>query len=393
VLLLLALLTQAEEKRKVAPLFTVALEHEFPDAAAAFEEARGLLLEHYYSSSLTEEALYWAAIEGMLRHISPPGNPELGKIWQPADYSKVRDSLKGVKVSVGIKSSFNQKDGSLTVTGVEPTSPADGLLQANDRIMRIDDQPLSGKSVSDVNSLLQGEIGTKVSLKIIRDIKIFEVQLERSEFHTQQFVCLPVDAKIWLCELRTITATTSADVAEQLALAREANVTGLVLDLRNNVGGVFLEALRTVELFLGEKTVMLRTLKKADNLQNYVSTTEEPYDFDIAILANENTASSAEIIVAGLQDAGATVVGKKTYGKGVFEQTFALENKFRLKFIIGTMYSPKGKSWQSKGILPDYAVDQKPAVVKTLRQLPVSQRLSKDVSLITAVKLLRRSHN
>jgi len=120
ILIFAASTAYAEDNTKLEPLFPVALNHTFPDSKDTFEEVKKLILENYYSDEISEDALYWAAIEGMLRRISPPENKELAKIWTPEEYTKILDSLKGEQVSIGIKTSFNAGDGSLTVNEILP---------------------------------------------------------------------------------------------------------------------------------------------------------------------------------------------------------------------------------------------------------------------------------
>ena len=137
--------------------------------------------------------------------------------------------------------------------------------------------------------------------------------------------------------------------------------------LERYTGGVFAEALRTAELFLPAKSIILRTLQQEANLQNYISSNPSPFDFDLAILVNQKTASSAEILAGALQDHGkGVVIGTKTFGKGVIEKTFTLENEFRVKFITAAMLTPKGRSWDAKGILPDFLVEQDEKILKSL---------------------------
>ena len=140
-----------------------------------------------------------------------------------------------------------------------------------------------------------------------------------------------------------------------------------------------------------EKTVLLRTSSRADPAQNYVSSNKNPFVFDIVIMVNGKTASSCEIIVGSLQDnKKALIIGTKTFGKGVFEKTFTLENEFRVKFISGTMHTPRNRPWQSTGIVPDFAVKQDAKTFTALRKLTPSERLRKDVYLITGHKLLNK---
>ena len=114
-------------------------------------------MEHYYTGSLTEESLYWAAIAGMLRHVSPPKNPRHATLWTEAQCEHLLHALRGQRHSVGIKTRFSPKDGSLTVTAINPGSPADGKLKLHDRIMRIDGKPLKGRSSAQIKAILERE--------------------------------------------------------------------------------------------------------------------------------------------------------------------------------------------------------------------------------------------
>ena len=372
-------------------LFPVALEHSFGQPARTFDEVRSLILKNYYTEELSEEALYWAAIEGMLRYISPPETPRLGKIWTAEAYEQVRQSLNGVQVSIGVKSTFNPRDGSLTVTRVLPGGPAESILQPYDRILRIDDEPLKGTSVDEVNALFKGEEGSDVTLTINRDVKVFEITLERREVELPPIGVTHLGDSTALIVLKRFTKGLSADLDETVTELGENGVDDLILDVRNNGGGVFIEALRTAELFLPAKTVLLKTVQKQDRVKNYISANESPHEFDMVVLANEKTGSSAELFCCALRDNGrALLVGSKTYGKGVFEKTFALANDCRVKFITGAMFSPRGRSWQGEGVLPDFFVEQTPKAVAALRALSASDQLRKDLALTTAYKLLKR---
>ena len=195
---------------------------------------------------------------------------------------------------------------------------------------------------------------------------------------------------IALVEIKQFTADLSKQLKDELTQLQQDGFQKLIIDLRNNPGGIFVESLRVVELFLPEKSILLRTYQQEQKLQNYVSSNLQPFEFDLAVLVNHNTASSAEIVASGLQEHGkALVIGTKTYGKGVFEKTFKLDNGFHVKFITGAMYSPKGMSWQDKGVTPDFLVEQDDKTVEALLTMDIGQRFRKDVALITAYKLLK----
>jgi len=380
----------AEEQTTLKPLFPVRLEHEFPKSKKTFEEVRNLILKHYYSEDISEDALYWAAIQGMLRHISPPQSPGLSKIWTAEEYEKILLSRQGNQVSIGIKSSFNPNEGRLTITEVLPNSPAEFILKPLDHILRIDAQLLKGKTLQELNALLDGQKGTEVALTVNRDIKVFDVTLKRRKFLTENLFISRLTDTIALVEIKQFTAKLSEKLKDELTQLKQDGFQKLIIDLRNNPGGVFGESLRIVELLLPEKSILLRTYQQEKKLQNYVSANTKPVEFDIAILVNHNTASSAEIVASALQEhKKALIIGTKTYGKGVFEKTFKLHNDFHVKFITGAMYSPKGISWQDKGVKPDFLVDQDDKTLAALSKMEIEQRFRKDVAMITAYKLLK----
>jgi len=380
----------ASEGEKQKPLFSVSIDHEFVDAKKSFEEAMQLILDNYYTASINETDLYWAALKGMLRHLSPPEHPELGKVWTPAQYDKIYNSLKGVSVSIGIKSSFNATDGSLTVTEVLEGSPAESILFPNDRILRIDGHALKSKSIKEIDALLEGEVGTKVTLTVVRDVNVFDLIIKRKKFKTRNLiVSLLPSGETALLEIKKITSEISSELRDELHQLKAKNINKLILDLRNNTGGVFMESLKIAELFIPNKRVLLRTLKRSNTPQNYISSNDDPFEFNIVVLVNKKTASSCEIVAAALQDnKKAVIVGSKTYGKAVFEKTFKLENDYRVKFISGAMYTPLGKSWQSKGLTPDFTVEQTEKNYLRLLKRPLDQRLKTDSYLITAGKIL-----
>ncbi len=382
----------ADEKTTYTPLFQVQIDHKFPKPDKTFEEVKKLILENYYSDKITEKALYWAAINGMLRHISPPEKPELARIWTPMEYEKILRSLNGIEVSIGIKCSFNPNEGSLTVTEILPDSPSENILKPLDRILRIDSQQLKGKSLDEVNALIKGKEGSEVTLTVNRDINIFDITLKRRKFETQSLIISRLTDTVALVEIKRFTTDISKKLKNELKQLKDEGFKGLIIDLRNNGGGVFMEALRVVELFLPEKRILLRTIQRKTNLQNYVSVNRESFEFENAILVNKKTASAAEILASSLQDhKKAIIIGTRTFGKGVFEKTFNLKNDFRVKFITGAMYSPKGQNWQGKGIIPDFLVEQDEKTLTTLLKMEPKQRFRKDVAIITAHKLLALS--
>ncbi len=382
---------RAENNTTMAPFFPIKTKQPFPESGQSFDQVRELLLNNYYSADLTEDALYLAAVQGMLRFVSPPGNPELAKIWSPSEYLTIMDRLQGESVSLGIKTTFNPNDGSLTVTDIMENSPAAGILAINDRILRIGAAPLRGKDISALNKMLDGPEGEKINLTINRDIKVFEVNLVRRRFDMRELIVNRLADGILLVEIKKISTNISAKLREELGKYPLASLSGIVLDLRDNPGGLLQEGLRTAEIFLAAKSIILRTVEQKNGLKNYISSNEDPVNLPMTVLINGKTASAAEVIAAALQEHGrALLVGTRTYGKSIAETTYPLANGYHVKFITNGMYSPRGKAWQDKGVLPDFFVNQDNIAVEDLLKLDMNDRLRRDVPLITALKLLKR---
>ncbi|MEP1096100.1 MAG: S41 family peptidase [Cyclobacteriaceae bacterium] len=358
----------------------------------SYIEIKDLILENYYYDGLTENDLYWASIEGMLRHISPPENPSLAQLWTDEEYEKILNSLKGIKVSLGFGSSFNTNDGSLTVTSLTNGSEAEAKLRLQDRIVRIDGQPLAGKSVNEVNELLDGDVGQVSNLKVVRDITIFDIALSRDTLKNENLIVTRIPGQnIALIEAKSFSLGISGELERHLFELQSGGTQSLILDLRNNLGGVLNEGINMARLFMKNGDIVLRTQARSKGVQNYSASEGKYPDFKIAILVNENTASASEIVTSALKDHDrAFIVGKKTFGKGVIENTYTLKNNYRVKFISNAMYSPKGKSWQSTGLLPDYFVDQTQSSYNSVAKLSIEERMRSDLHLSTAVKLLNK---
>jgi len=193
-----------------------------------------------------------------------------------------------------------------------------------------------------------------------------------------------------LVEIKNVSQGLTQQLAADLQKLKEQGVKKILLDLRNNPGGVLNEGVNIANLFLSKNNIIVRTVARSDKATPIVADREAPFDFEMVVLVNKNTASSAEIIASALQDhKRATIIGTKTFGKGVIETTYTLENQYRVKFISSAMYSPAGRSWQASGVLPDFLVQQEPSVSESMAKLPIDQRVSNDIYIITAIKLLQ----
>lgn len=373
------------------PLFSVSLKRDFPDPKTALEESVKIILENYYSPTITEDALYYAAIRGMLRFISPPQQPEHSKILTPKDYEKFEQTLEGKTVSIGIETTFNPNDGSLTITEVLPGSPADGVLLPFDRILRIDGVDLKGKEQKDVTAMLEGEVDKQVSLTVVRDIKVFDITLVRKEFKTPNLKVYKLPDQVAVVEIQRITEAISQELRQNMVQLKEENFARVVIDLRNNPGGLLQEGIKMAGVFVPKGQTVVRVVNQAKTPQAVTSSDPaDPVKMDVAVLVNGNTASSCEVFASALKDHGiAKVIGTRTYGKSILDRTFPLSNQFQIQFITGHMFGPNGKSWYQKGVDPDIEVQAGEVNFAELEKLKPEDRLAKDAALQSAYNYLK----
>ena len=221
------------ERESTPPLFDTRLGFEFESAPEVFAEVRELILERYYSPELSEQTLYWAAIQGMLRHISPPSAPTQGRIWTAEQYQRVLNSLVGKQKSLGIKSHFDPNDGSLTVTHVTRGSPAEGHLQVRDRIMRIDGQHLRGL-LKEIDNRLNAPANGEVSLTVVRDIEVLQLTLAPAEHNVPSLESGLLDERTAYLRFSRMTAGVAEEALELLKPWVTQGVSSIVLDLRGN---------------------------------------------------------------------------------------------------------------------------------------------------------------
>jgi len=250
-----------------APLFPVADHGDFPQPGATFEEVRRLILDRYYSDSIDEPSLYHAAILGMLRHVSPPDSPDLAKLWSAEQYAAITNALQGISATIGIRSRFDQGDGSLTVTEVLPGSASEGSLRVRDRILRIDGAPLKDKTLDEINALLSGEDGSTVELTVVRDIEVLRFRVQREPFALQNLVSAMLPNATAYVRLRRVTQHASEELRAALQTHLAQGARRAIIDLRDNSGGVFTEGMRLAELFLPAKSIIVRTARRAEQVK------------------------------------------------------------------------------------------------------------------------------
>jgi carboxyl-terminal processing protease len=295
-------------------------------------------------------------MKGIVRELGDP----YSEFLDPEEKRTFDQSLAGEFSGVGIE--ITLESGILTVITPLVGSPAETAgMRAGDRILFIDGVSTEGKTLTDSALKIRGEIGTPVVLTVLRE----EGTIEDVTIVRDLIVIEPIqyeeklDGSIAYIRILRFEPDTTAALDLALGAFSLDAIAGLVLDLRNNAGGLMSEAIAVANRFVDRDHVVLITEDRLSGRRQYYSRGNLIRNFPIAILINRGTASAAEILAGALRDNDmAILIGEKTYGKGVFQQLFDFPDGSALKITAGEYFTPSGAVVHETGITPDLLVDE-----------------------------------
>lgn len=381
------------------------------DALRAFIE----VYEHIkgeYVEEIDDQTLLNDAINGMLTKLDPHSG-----YLKPRDVSSLRDSTSGSFGGIGIE--MDVIDGLIEVIAPIDDSPASraGIL-AKDIITHVDEEPVRDISLQEAIEILRGPLGSAVTLGILREVEgqpqEVTVSLERAVIRVTSVKHEMLPHGIGYLRISQFQNRTGPDLIKAISnFQSQGEFNGLILDLRNNPGGVLSAAIEVTDAFINEGLIV-STKGRDEFLDSKYEATNETVlaDQPIVVLINGGSASAAEIVAGALQDhERAVLIGTPSFGKGSVQTILALENKYALKLTTALYYTPNGRSIQATGIQPTIQVSEGEALIETdtrIREadLPkhlenaseqsgssdkIVDRLTKDNQLLHAYNLLRGS--
>lgn len=303
-----------------------------------------------YDKELAEELMYTGLAAG---------------VGDPYTYYLSADSLaeqmeknSGHFVGIGVEI-YAGDDGYIVVSSVTPGGPAEaaGIL-AEDKITEVDGESITGKTAADVSALVKGEAGTDVTLTIFREStgEVLEKTVTRQDIQVKTVSWRMMDDNIGYIAITNFRENTYSQFKEVLDMLEAEGMEKLVLDLRNNTGGLVKSAHEIGEELLPEG-IMVYTMDKDGNREDTLC--DDVYnDVPLVVLVNGNSASAAEILAGAIQDTGrGQLIGTTTFGKGLVQRLFTLPDGSGLNVTIQKYYTPNGTSIHGVGITPDYEVE------------------------------------
>ncbi|HWC09202.1 MAG TPA: S41 family peptidase [Solirubrobacterales bacterium] len=335
------------------------------EPAGLTAEAAELIEDSYYRP-VGETELSNASLQGMVRELRRRHGDQFSEYFSPESLESFNQQIEGRFTGIGL-SVVPVKRG-LGVTEVFPGSPAAGAgLVAGDTIVSVNGESIAGESSGEATAKIKGPEGTEVTVGV-RDGETGKV---RQETMTRAEVTLPNVSsnvrevggrKLGYVRLLSFSVGAHALLAEAVQKVQEEGAEGIVLDLRGNPGGLLEEAVSSASVFLPEGEVVVSTESRTQGGSVHRTSGGNLPALPMVVLIDRGTASAAEILTAALADNGdATVVGTRSFGKGVFQEERDLANGGALKLTVGEYFTPDGTNLaESKGIHPRIKVSDNP---------------------------------
>jgi carboxyl-terminal processing protease len=316
------------------------------------------IVKENYVQEVDDKELVEGAISGMLRTLDPHSS-----YLDPDAYKELQVETKGSFGGIGIE--ITVRDGFLTVVSPLEGTPAYELgIQAGDQILRVDGEPTKEMTLMEAVKKMRGPKGTKVVLTIMREAftKPQDFVITRATIAIRSVRSKTLEPGYGYIRLSQFQSSTARDLRKEIVKLEQENkpLKGLILDLRNNPGGLLDQAVKVSDEFLNEGLIVYTGGRlKSQDMRFEAHMNTRPHSYPIVVLVNEGSASAAEIVAGALQDhKRAVVVGVKTFGKGSVQTVMPLRNGAALRLTTAIYYTPSGRSIQAKGIEPDIVVER-----------------------------------
>jgi carboxyl-terminal processing protease len=366
------------------------------DNAATYEQLRLFtevlsIVQNQYVDEVPPKELIYSAIKGTLRGLDPHSS-----FLDPESYREMQVETSGSFGGLGIE--ITLRDDILTVVApIEGTPAYKAGLHPGDRIVKIDGLPTKDMQLADAVKKMRGKPGSKVTITVVREgwaePRDFEIVREQIRVHSVRTQDL--GNGIAYIRLRQFQEQTAHDLEQALDKFDKDGMKALILDLRNNPGGLLTSAVEVTEKFIDDGKLVVYTEGRVRN-QNmrFSAHAKKAYDkLPMVVLVNQGSASASEIVAGALQDYGrAVLVGTQTFGKGSVQTIIPLSDGSGLRLTTAKYFTPKGRSIHGKGITPDIVVElpkPDPQAKPAPPSLDPAEDLKKDIQLQRAVDVIK----
>lgn len=341
------------------------------------------IINEEYISNADEDKLVEGAVKGYVHAIGD----KYTEYFTVEEMEEFKADTEGEYVGIGIYMVQNTKDKELVVLYPVEGSPAEEVgIKSGDIIKKVDDLECNGENFDEIAERIKGKVGTKTKIEIERNSKRLTFEIERRKIDLHPMKSEILENNIGYINISAFDADCAKEFKDIYKKLSEKKISGLVIDLRNNGGGILKESLDIVDYILDKGDTILITKDKDGREEIEKSRNNPIVKVPVVILVNGGSASASEVVVAALKEnEKAIIVGEKTYGKGVIQELITLSDGSGIKITIEEYYTPNKNKINEIGIEPDEEVFLPEEVITTY-----NLERENDTQLQKAIEILKK---
>lgn len=306
-----------------------------------------LVKDDFYQKT-SDEKLVDGAIKGMFSGL----DDKYSQYYTKAEFEKLKEQTSGSFVGIGVYISPTSDDDHITIIAPIAGSPAEKSgIKAGDKILKVDGKVVSAQNSDEAITMIKGKKGTEVELTIKRGEQILDVNVKRDEIVSKTVEGKVLDDNIGYIKITSFSEHTNKEFEKTLNILKQSDIKGLVIDLRDNPGGLLNVCKDIADSLIGEGTIVYTKDNKGNT--EYLKSDKEKLGLPIAVLTNEGSASASEILTGAIIDNKAGIsVGTTTFGKGLVQSVRELKDGTGYKLTTAQYFTPSGEYINGKGIKP-----------------------------------------